>query len=84
MRCYWFLRCFLGGGVGVGEVSLKSHRPTDRPTEEKKLTPALLNSHKSPREVMVKRVYAMRGALLLLDYEEEATGPFRALLLQVW
>lgn len=25
----------------------------------------------------------MRGALLLLDYEEEATGPFRALLLQV-
>lgn len=31
----------------------------------------------------MKRVYAMRGALLLLDYEEEATGPFRALLLQV-
>lgn len=34
--------------------------------------------------MLVKRVYAMRGALLLLDYEEEATGPFRALLLQVY
>ncbi|GAB5035027.1 heat repeat domain containing protein [Nannochloropsis oceanica] len=34
------------------------------------------------KEVSVKRVYAMRGALLLLDYEEEATGPFRQLLLQ--
>ena len=34
------------------------------------------------KEVLVKRVYAMRGALLLLDYEEEATGPFRQLLLQ--
>lgn len=34
------------------------------------------------REALVKRVYALRGALLLLDYEEEATGPFRELLLQ--
>ena len=31
---------------------------------------------------MVKRVYSMRGALLLLDYEDEGTGPFRLLLLQ--
>ena len=31
---------------------------------------------------MVKRVYSMRGALLLLDYDEEATSQFRLLLLQ--
>jgi condensin-2 complex subunit G2 len=30
----------------------------------------------------VKRVYALRGALLLLDYDDEATDAFKTLLLQ--
>lgn len=34
------------------------------------------------REAMVKRVYALRGALLLLDYEGETSGAFKTLLLQ--